>query len=407
MKLKEWFWEKCTSTHIWVKSIPTKVTSWFVNFGWAIVDSFKMLPKVIKYSYRNMKDKFINIPQSTKKFFLKVKGYQLMDYKRIVYNNAIFVVLVGLVIYIIIRNNTFINAENITSIINQSGVRLLVALGAGTIIVARGTDLSAGRTVGVTAFVGAIFSQKIVGAFDPKLAGTHPFLVVVIAMLVGASVGFMNGIIVAKFNVTPFIATLGSMLAVYGLNQWLYSKYTFNQPIGNIDSKYTDFSTKGLYLGTNSYISYIAIISLSIAFIMWIIWTKMPWGRKIFAVGGNPEAAAVSGISVPFILINTYVVGGMLYGIAGTFEAWNSGSTSTGTGNMYELDAIAAAIVGGLSFDGGKGKISGIIIGVFLFQTITYGFSYIGTSSAITYIIRGGIIVLAVAIDALKNKVRK
>ncbi len=403
-KIKRWRDNVVSS----IKNAPEKIKESSIDFGSNVANSVVSMPKYSKYVAKSWYAKLVNFPNSTVAWGKKVAGYRWKDYKKILLNNAILFTLLILIIYIIIENPNFFSLKIATTILNQASTKLIIALGCGTIIVARGTDLSAGRTVGLTAFVAAIFSQNIAykDVFVRNLLGNNAIVIVIVSMLVGALVGILNGIIVAKLNVTPFVATLGTMLVIYGLNMFVTDKISGGQPIGVFADEYTNLSSGGIHIGT-ARISWLAVISLFFAFFMWIVWTKLPFGRKLFAVGGNPRAAAVSGISVVSILLITYMIGGALYGIAGAFETWRVGSVTVNTGYMYELDAIAAAIVGGLSFDGGRGKISGIIIGVLMFQTITFGFAFLGVGSAITYIIKGAIIIGAVAFDALKNRVKK
>jgi len=154
-------------------------------------------------------------------------------------------------------------------------------------------------------------------------------------------------------------------------------------------------------------IPYLVIYAIIAVTIMWFLWNKTRFGKNLFAVGGNAEAAAVSGVNVGRMLIMVYILAGLFYGLGGSLEAARIGSATNNTGNGYELDAIAACIVGGLSFSGGIGSIAGIVTGVLIFQVIAYGLAFVGVNAYIQYIIKGLIIIIAVAIDNRKYIKRK
>ena len=163
------------------------------------------------------------------------------------------------------------------------------------------------------------------------------------------------------------------------------------------DTRYTEFVI-GETLGVPNLVIYASVISV----IVWVLWNKTTFGKNLYAVGGNPEAAKVSGVNVAKTIIITYILAGILYGIGGFLEAARIGSANNGTGFGYELDAIAACVVGGISFSGGIGKVSGAIAGVLMFTVISYGMTFIGMDQYYQYIIKGVIIVAAVALDAKK-----
>ena len=228
---------------------------------------------------------------------------------------------------------------------------------------------------------------------------------IIIVMIVGMVIGSINGIIVAKLNVHPFIATLGMMTIVYGINS-LYYDYVGASPISGFSKSYSSFAQG--YIGTPSFnMSYLIIYAAVATAIMWILWNKTKFGKNVFAVGGNPEAAKVSGVNVAWTLVKIYALSGMYYAFGGLLEAGRIGSATNNLGNMYEMDAIAACVIGGVSFYGGVGKISGVITGVIILTVINYGLTYVGVSPYWQYIIKGMIIVAAVAFDAIKYSKKK
>ena len=219
-------------------------------------------------------------------------------------------------------------------------------------------------------------------------------------------IGSINGLIVAKLNVHPFIATLGMMTIVYGMNSLYYDSVGKASPISGFSKAYSNFAQGTIGSGSFS-ISYLIIYAAIATAIMWVLWNKTKFGKNVFAVGGNPEAAKVSGVNVTRTLVGIYALSGIYYAFGGLLEAGRIGSATNNLGNMYEMDAIAACVIGGVSFYGGVGKISGIITGVIILQVINYGLTYVGVSPYWQYIIKGIIIVAAVAFDSIKYAKKK
>lgn len=230
-------------------------------------------------------------------------------------------------------------------------------------------------------------------------------LVILLVCVVGALLGLINGVIVTVLNVTPFIATLGMMLVVYGINS-LYYDMVGSAPIAGLDAGYTAFAQNFIAFG--DFKLYYTTIYAAIAIaLVWVIWNKTRFGKNIFAIGGNPEAARVSGVNVTLNLLGIYTLSGIFYAFGGFLEAGRIGSATNNLGFMYELDAIAACVIGGVSFSGGVGKVIGVVLGVIIFTLINYGLTYIGVNPYWQYIIKGSIIIMAVAIDSLKYAKKK
>lgn len=319
-------------------------------------------------------------------------------------NNAIFVVLIGLLLIIISVSPDFISIRNFRNILSQASTRVIMALGVGGIIVAKGTDLSLGRLVGLAAVVSASLLQRPDYAYRmyPNLPHLKIFIPILFVMCITGFFGLVNGLVVAKLKVDPFIATLGMMVIVYGVNSIYFDRPPYGaQPIGGLDESFIDFA-QGFFNINGFKVPYLVIYALIVTIIIWILWNKTKFGKNMFAIGGNIEAATVSGVNVVKYLLMVYTLAGFLYGLGGSLEAARIGSATNNTGNMYELDAISACIVGGLSFSGGIGTVGGIVIGVLIFQVIAYGLSFIGVNPYLQFIIKGLIIIIAVAIDSRK-----
>lgn len=334
----------------------------------------------------------------------RLKKLTSKDVFEFLMNNAIFIVLLGLLLAIIVIDPNFISIRNFRNILSQSSTRIIMALGVGGIIVAKGTDLSLGRQVGLAAVVSASLLQKADYAYKmyPDLPILPIIVPILLVMVITASFSLINGLVVAKFKVDPFIATLGMMVIVYGVTSIYFDRPPFGaQPIGGLDERFTKFAQGSISLGGFT-IPYLVIYAAIVTGIVWVLWNKTKFGKNIFAIGGNQEAAIVSGVNVVKYLLMVYVLAGLLYGLGGALEAARVGTATNNTGNGYELDAISACIVGGLSFSGGRGTISGIVVGVLIFQVIAYGLTFIGVNPYWQFIIKGLIIVSAVAIDNRK-----
>ena len=323
---------------------------------------------------------------------------------------AIYFVFFALVIVITIKEPAFLSIENFRNILSMSATRIIIALGIGGILISNGTDLSAGRQVGFA----AVLSASMLQALDyPRrmyidLPELPLFIPILVAMTVCAFIGLINGLIVAKLRVPPFIATLGTMVAVYGANSIYFDRPPYGaQPIGGLDKRFTTLGSGYIGFDGTYSIPYIVIIALIVALIVWVLHNKTTFGKNIYAIGGNPEAAKVSGVNVVANLLVVYTLAGALYGLAGTLEAARTGGSTNNYGNGYELDAIAACVVGGVSTSGGIGTVPGMLIGVLIFSVINYGLTFINMSPYWQQIVKGAIIIAAVAIDIRKYLKRR
>jgi len=322
------------------------------------------------------------------------------QWKELFVKNAIYIVILAIIAFIIIREPAFLSINVFRNILTQSSVRLILAFGVGGIIITQGTDLSLGRSVGFAAVIAGSLLQRAdyASRFYPNMVALPLIVPLLIACAVSAFFSAINGWVVAKFKIHPFLATLGMMITLYGvLSIYFASGAPGPQPIGGFDLRYTQFVI-GSTLGIPNLVIYAALVSV----VVWVLWNKTTFGKNLYAVGGNPEAAKVSGVNVAKTIVLVYIMAGVLYGIGGFLEAARIGSANNGTGFGYELDAIAACVVGGISFSGGIGKVSGAITGVLMFTIISYGMTFIGMDQYYQYIIKGVIIVAAVALDAKK-----
>lgn len=338
------------------------------------------------------------------------RGEKKVYIRELLLNNSLYIFLIAAVIIIQILNPAFLSGRSIVNIISLSAANLPLALGIAGAIILTGTDLSAGRIVGAVACVSASLLQT--SGYPNKMfpgIDTLPIpAVILIALAIGAIVGLVNGFCTAHFNLHPFIVTLSTQLIVYGgLLMFLMTGNNNGQSISGLAPQYTDF-IKGsiLSLGGTPIPNYVWY-SLGITALMWFIWNKTAFGKNMFAVGSNPDAANVSGVNVKRIIILVFTLAGIMYGVTGFIEAARISSNSAATGMNYELDAIAACVIGGVSFVGGIGKIRGVIMGVVLLRLIFVGLTFLSIDSNMQYIIKGLIILIACAIDMRKYLVRK
>lgn len=324
-----------------------------------------------------------------------IKGFLL--------NNAILIALIILVIVIMIIQPRFMQLRVLKDILAQSSTRMLIALGICFALLIGGTDLSAGRMVGLAAVISASMMQNPTYAnrFFPNLPQINVFIPIIIAILACVIFGLLNGFLVARFEMHPFIATLAVQVIIYGACSLYFDLAPNNsQPIGGIRPDFSAIGQTQIF-GT---IPVLIPIALFFICVIWFILNKTVFGKNVYAIGGNREAAIVSGINVPVTIVCIFVLGAALYGVGGVLEAARTAGATNGYGLGYELDAIAACVVGGVSLNGGVGKVSGIVIGVLIFTVIQYGLQFIGVSPMWQQIIKGVIIAVAVAIDLSKYR---
>lgn len=329
-------------------------------------------------------------------------------------NYALFIILGLILIVVSIIRIDFLSMSNILNILQNASTKGILALGCAGLIVLAGTDLSIGRVLGISAAVTASLVQSTTYAsrmFPTMIQplGTFGLLVPLFASIaVAVAFSLVNGFGVAKLHLHAFIVTLGTQLIAYGAN----CLYIESQPSGTaqalstFDPNFLNIAAGAIYIGEVR-IPLVVIYFLVLAAIVWVIWNKTKLGKNMFAVGGNMEAAAVSGVNVAKTIMLVYLLAGVLYGIASFLEAARITSVGANTGLNYELDAISAVVVGGVSFSGGVGTIQGVVIGAVIMQAIVYALQFLGINPYIQYIIRGLIIILAVSIDVRKYIVKK
>lgn len=293
--------------------------------------------------------------------------------------------LIGLIVIMVILgvlSDNFFTLSNIFNLLRQVSVNALIAFGMTFVILTAGIDLSVGSLL-------ALGSALTAGLLT---SGMDPLLAVFIGLLIGLALGAINGIIITKGKVAPFIATLATMTIFRGVTL----VYTDGKPITSLSDSFTfEMIGKGYVFG----IPFPAILMLIIFVILFFILRNTVFGRQVYAVGGNEEASTLSGIKADRVKIWVYSLTGMLSVLAGIIITSRLNSAQPTAGSMYELDAIAAVVIGGTSLAGGRGRIVGTLIGALIIGVIDNGLNLLNVSSFYQQIVKGGVILLAVMLD--------
>lgn len=302
---------------------------------------------------------------------------------------GIILAFIAICMILAIAEDRFLSTRNIFNVLRQTSINGILAVGMTFVILTRGIDLSVGSVAALAGMVAGSLAtmQTISMVFSEPL---DPLLVVVIGTLVGMACGFVNGIIVARFAVPPFVVTLGMLSAARGLTL-LYSD---GRPIPNLDPGFR-------YIGTGEIfgVPVPALLFLAVFLIAWLVLTRTSYGRYVYAVGGNEKSARTSGINTKRIILSVYVIGGALAALGGMILAARTGSALPQAGVAYELDAIAAVVIGGTSLSGGVGSVVGTLFGALIIGVINNGLDLLGVESYYQQVIKGAIIVAAVMLD--------
>ena len=322
---------------------------------------------------------------------------------------AIVLIFIALCIITPIKKGTpLLTYNNVLNILQQASPRMFLALGVAGLILLAGTDLSVGRMVGMGMTTATIVMHQGINTggvfghifdFTGLPVGVRVVLALLLCILFCTFFTTIAGFFTAKFKMHPFISTMANMLVIFGLITYATKGVSFGAIESSIPSmiipKINGFPT-------------IILWALAAILIVWFIWNKTTFGKNLYAVGGNPEAAAVSGISVFLVTLGAFAMAGVLYGFGSWLECIRMvGSGSAAYGQGWDMDAIAACVVGGVSFTGGIGKISGVVTGVFIFTALTYSLTILGIDTNLQFVFSGIIILVAVTLDCLKYVQKK
>ena len=335
----------------------------------------------------------------------KKESFGKKTWKVISGNPIVFLLLIAAIVVGSMKDN-FFSWNNLGNLMSNTAVRFLIALGVSGCLITKGTDLSAGRQVGFAAVVAGILCQR--GDYNGRLWKFVPEmnigLVFLIVVALGLAWGLINGLIVTKLHVPPFIATLGTQTIIYGISLVISDA----QPIGGFQKVYTQLINGRIGESVkNFYLPYLFFVGLVFGLIFWVIYNKMRHGKYMYAIGGNDVAAEVSGVNTTRTLIRIYATAGIMYAIAGYLLAAKSGGASASMGQGYELEAIAGCTIGGVSTTGGIGTVPGILVGVLVFELLKIILQFLGVNPYYNYVVQGLVIVLAVSLDIRKYIAKK
>jgi len=319
---------------------------------------------------------------------------------------AIVLILLGMIVLMSILSDAFLAPRNLVNVVRQISVISLLAIGVTMVIITTGIDLSLGSVLALSAVVASSLAQRPDWR-EAKFPGLDvPLLVPILAGLgVGLLCGTINGSLIAKFKIPPFIATLGMMTVARG-----FALIFSDRPVSGLKASYN-------FIGQGEILKVIpvagqrplgipipVIILIVVAVLAHIMLTSTRFGRYIYALGGNEQAARISGVNIDRVKISVYAISGLLAGLAGLVLSSRIGSGQPGLAVGYELDAIAAAVIGGTSLSGGIGTIWGTIVGALIIGVLNNGLDLLNVSAYWQTIVKGSIIVIAVIIDTRKNR---
>lgn len=297
------------------------------------------------------------------------------------------IALIILIAFVSIMNNTFLQPSNLLNLMRQLIINGFIALGMTFVILTGGIDLSVGSTLAITS---AIFAGLL-------QSGMNTFLAIILALALGMLLGLINGLLVTKGKLAPFIVTLATMTIFRGLTL----VYTEGRPIaGPKDDFLFKFLGKGTVFGIPSPVILFAIVFI----ILWIVLNKTPFGRKVYAIGGNEKASFISGININKVKTWVYIISSLMAVLSGLILTSRLSSAQPTAGSAYEMDAIAAVVLGGTSMSGGSGSLTGTLIGILILGVLNNGLNLLGVSSFYQQIVKGIVILVAVLIDRKRNK---
>ena len=330
-------------------------------------------------------------------YIMNAKKFDIKDF---LINYGVILVMVVLVLFTSIKSPNFLSSGNLMNLMLNISARLVIALGIAGCVITAGCDLSAGRMIGLGGCIAGVLLQRAdySGKFFPDMQPMNLFLAILVVMLITALFGAVTGFFIAFLDVPPFISTLAMMEIVYGLNLI----FTNATPLGGYVESYTSLATKKILM-----IPELVWIAIIVAVITWFIFNMTRHGKYMYAIGANPQAAAVAGVPVKLTMVLIYAKAAAMYGLAGFMLGAKSGGASVNLGLGYEMEAIAACTIGGVSVTGGRGKVSSAIIGVCVFEFLKAALQFLGVNANAQWIALGIIIYIAISLDIRKYVAKK
>ena len=323
----------------------------------------------------------------------------------LVEGRALIALLIIIAIFAALSDN-YLSTGNLTTITKQVAFNAIVALGMLLVILNGGIDLSVGSTVGLTAAVAGNLFRGLNLPLSQAIMFPQVWVIVVLAVAVGMLVGWVNGLLIARLNLAPFITTLGMLYVARGLTEVLLNGQNITnelsgQPYLNNTGFFTVFASRPLGLPISAWVMILFAVIFS------IVLTRTPFGRWLYATGSNERAAQLSGVPVKKVQTRIYVLSGLCAGVVGILQMANISSSTADLGTYYELNAIAAVVIGGAALSGGRGTVRGTIIGAFVIGFLANGLVIVGVSPFWQKVITGAVIILAVAVDQIQQIIGK
>jgi len=328
---------------------------------------------------------------------------QGMTIKAALFKLRAFIALIFIFSFFAFTADAFLSSTNLIILTKHVAINAILAIGMTFVILTAGIDLSVGSIVGLCGMIaGMLIDKGLVIEFLNVVIYFEIWVIVIISVVVGFVFGCINGFIITRFSVAPFIATLGMLYVARGFALLINDGATFPNLIGKEELNNTGFPLIGS--GTFLSLPYTIWVMFTLALVAVFLTTKTKFGRHMYAIGGNTKAANLSGVNVNGVTLLTYGLSGFCAGVVGVIVTSQLISSHPATGTTWELNAIAAVVLGGTSLMGGRGSIGGTIIGAFVIGVLSNGMILEGVSSFWQKVIMGTIIVLAVMIDQLQTK---
>ncbi len=348
-------------------------------------------------------DQETNIKSAQKK---KRRSITKTDIQQFLLRGRAFIALILVFVVFTSLTPQFLTTGNIVIMSKHVAINALLAIGMTFVILTGGIDLSVGSIVGMVAMIaGGLINEGINLPQLGVIIYPHTWMIVLISLALGTLMGAISGFVITRFNVAPFIATLGMLYVARGIAGLRNNGYTFPNLIGRPEYGNTGFEILGAgeFLGVNYSIWLMGILTL----VAYIVTTRLPFGRHVYAIGGNERAAELSGVRIARSKIIVYSISGFCSALVGLIIASQLVAAHPATGESFELNAIAAVVLGGTSLAGGRGSMGGTLIGAFVIGVLGDGLVMMGVSSFWQKVIKGAVIVLAVIIDQVQARMQE
>lgn len=310
---------------------------------------------------------------------------------------TVYIILIALIIMFSVMNPIFLTWGNFKNLISESSYYVIAGMGIAFVMIGGGIDLSVGYEMAMVSTTSFLLIQKMMAANGGQFTGVHMLIIVLWGIVLGFCMGLLNGVIVTKLKIFPLIVTMATSEVFKGLCLHITSSKSYSGLPPLFRTLYT-YRINGLPIDV--------YIALGIVVIVWFVLNKTHFGRDILAVGGNRECARLSGIKADMVQTLTYAITGAVFALAALDMMAHQNNTSATAGPGTEFTCMTAAIIGGISFMGGKGNVFGLVAGIFVMQIISNGMQLAKMGPYVQYVVKGAILLAAISFDAIKNRPR-